>query len=152
MKSLALPAHFGSASREARTRLPRGPLIVMGLGAALMLGHGFVQDYAQALAAPDGLYIPNARQSLSSNMTAGTYSHTFRLYNARPHWVTVTANPDCGCTNISWKEATLPPFGWKNLTMEMPVSPSKATSVSTAFRFKDSPVSYLFATIQTSSP
>ncbi len=93
-------------------------MLVMGLGAALMLGHGFVQDYAQALASPDGLYIPDARHVVPDGTPPGNYSHTFRIYNARPHSVVVEAQADCGCTGLSWNKATISPLMWKEIKVQ----------------------------------
>lgn len=96
----------------AKSRASRGPLLVMGVGAILVICHSFVEDYAQAIVAPDGLYIPDARHVVPPEVTTSDYAHTFRLYNARPHWVSVEAQPDCGCTSISWKKTRIAPFAW----------------------------------------
>jgi len=96
-------------------RASRGPIVVMLLGAVLIVGHNFVQDYAQALVSPDGLYIPDARHVVPLGTPAGPYTHTFRIYNARPHSVTVEAQADCGCTGLSWTRTVLPPMGWQYL-------------------------------------
>lgn len=146
MKSLAFPARLASSSREARTRLPRGPLVVMVLGASLMIGHGFVQDYAQALVSPDGLYIPDARYVIPPNTPTGNFTHTFRIYNARPWKISLEANADCGCTGLSWKDARIAPFGWKDIVVEMDILkeyPNKSISVSMKNKYREG--SYLFA-------
>lgn len=150
MKSLALPARFGS-STETKKRTSRAPIAVMVLGASLMLGHGFVQDYAQALTSPDGLYIPDARHVVPSGTPPGNYSHTFRIYNARPRWISVDAHSNCACTSISWEKTIIPPFIWKNIKVEMKITPDTSSSVSTSFRFSNTSTGYLFATMQTPS-
>lgn len=98
-------------------RSNRGPLFIMGLGAMLVVGHNFVQDYAQALVSPDGLYIPEARFVIPSGTPAGPYTHTFHIYNVRPQSVAVEAAADCGCTGLSWTKTWLPPLGWKSLSV-----------------------------------
>ncbi len=130
----------------AKSRTSRGPLLVMVVGGLLVFCHSFVEDYAQAIVAPDGLYIPDSRHVVPPEVTTGDYAHTFRLYNARPQWVSVEAQPDCGCTSISWDKARVAPFGWKDVTAHMAVSKAPTGAVNIAFR-TDKQRDYLFAFI-----
>lgn len=111
-----------------------------------MLGHGFVQDYAQALASPDGLYIPEARHVVPDGTPPGNYSHTFRIYNARPWATSFAASADCGCTGLSWEKATIAPFGWRSISAKMSVPQERhSRSVSVSLKTEGRKTNYLFA-------
>lgn len=136
---------------KTRKGKSRGPLVVMALGAVLVVGHNFVQDYAQALASPDGLYIPEARHVVPPGTPAGSYSHTFRIYNARPWSVAVEAEADCGCTGLSWTRTRLLPLGWADVTASMKESSAAtgSSSVSITFATSSSLRPYVFAFMNT---
>jgi len=87
-------------------------------GVLLMIFQGFVSDYTRAALAADGIYIPQPSYRFVDKK-AGEASHTFRIYNARPRRLSVEAQPDCGCTGVSWTRTTIAPFGWKDLTAKM---------------------------------
>lgn len=107
-------------SRAQRRRPRRLAGVVFALGAAMLLFHGVVTDYARGLSAPDGVYIPSPTHKFSKQEArGGVLSHTFRIYNLCPRRLTVQAEPYCGCTGVSWQRATIPPFGWKELTAKM---------------------------------
>ncbi len=153
----ALRRRFGDSSKSkslngekstAKSRAPRGPLLVMVVGAVLVFCHSFVEDYAQAIVAPDGLYIPDSRHVVPPEVTTGDYAHTFRLYNARPYWVSVEAQPDCGCTSISWEKTRIAPFAWKDVTASLKLKKANSSSVAIAFKAQSASDDYLFAWIQ----
>jgi hypothetical protein len=87
-------------------------------GFLLLAFQGLVSDYTRAAFAADGIYIPQAKHRFENNK-GGEASHTFRIYNVRPRRLAVEAQPDCGCTGISWTRATIAPFGWKELTAKI---------------------------------
>ena len=122
-----------AARQKPAWRRSRGAAIVfLLLGALLALFPGFAADYARALAAPDGIYVPNPRHEFAVAQS-GTLTHTFRIYNLRPRRLTVRAEPDCGCTGTSWESATLAPFSWKEMTATLQAKPhAKPASASRA--------------------
>jgi len=135
----ALRRRFGDSSKSkslngekstAKSRAPRGPLLVMVVGAVLVFCHSFVEDYAQAIVAPDGLYIPDARHVVPLNSPLGNYTHTFRLYNARPWARVASVEADCGCTNLSWEKGRVAPLGWADFTVTVPIKRVKAKGSS----------------------
>lgn len=146
MKALPFPTQRALSASQTKARLPRAPLVVMGLGATLMLGHGFVQDYAQAIASPDGLYIPDARHVVPEGTPPGKYSHTFRIYNARPWMTSFEAHADCSCTGLSWEKMTIFPFGWKDINASMSLAKKRQSkSVTVSISTKSHQKTYLFA-------
>ncbi len=107
-----------SEKTTAKSRASRGPLLVIIIGGLLVFCHSFVEDYAQAIAAPDGLYIPDAQYTAPSiipSIPSRSYSHNFRIYNARPWSVQVEANANCGCTSLSWEKNTIFPLAWREI-------------------------------------
>ena len=107
-------------------------LAFIAVGASVLLSRDTLGDYASGLSANDGIYIPDANYKLAErDAKGGIYSHTFRIYNLRPRKLNVKAEPDCGCTNVSWSNATIPPFGWKEITAQMKVG--KPSSVGVGF-------------------
>ena len=96
-------------------------LIVLG---AFVACTELITDYARGFTATDGIYIPNAyRNAASSHLPqSNEFTYVFKIYNLRPRYLSVEAEPDCGCTAVSWRKATVPPFGWKTFTAKMAVS------------------------------
>ena len=109
-------------TKPARRRARGAAIAFLLVGALLALFPGFTADYAHALTAPDGIYVPNPRHEFAAAQS-GTLTHTFRIYNLRPRRLTVQAEPDCGCTGTSWESATLAPFSWKDLTATLQAKP-----------------------------
>lgn len=99
-------------------------------GMALLVFGNVATDYAHAIFAPDGIYIPqSAHRFAASEAKGGMFSHTFRIYNLRPRRLSVQAEPDCGCTGVSWQSAVIPPLGWRDLTAKMEADASDASKV-----------------------
>lgn len=133
--------HLPRANAKLRRRLA---LLLFALGTGFLLFPGVVRDYFVALGSPDGIYIPDARYEFSSTR-AGTLAHTFRVYNLRPRRLAVRAEPDCGCTGVSWQSATIAPFSWKDLTTRIEVQPAKSHfSVAIALRTDSRARPFLF--------
>lgn len=136
-------------SRAQRQRPRRFAGMLFTLGAAMLLFHGVVTDYARGLSAPDGIYIPGSTHKFAKQEAkGGVFSHTFRIYNLRPRRLSVEAQPDCGCTGVSWERTTIPPFGWKELTAKMQAKKSALSerqSVSIALRTDSRDKPWVFA-------
>lgn len=98
-------------------RLRRLAATLFGLGVALVVFQSVMPDYMCSLFMPDGIYIPHPTQKFSKqDAKGGVFSHTFRIYNLRPRWLQVKAEPNCGCTGVSWDQTRIPPLGWIDLT------------------------------------
>ena len=117
-------------TKSAKSRASSGPWLVMGVGAALVFCHSLVEDYAQAVVAPDGLYIPDARYVVPLDTPPGNFIHTFRIYNARPWARVASIQADCGCTDLSWSKGRIAPLGWATFTVTVPVKRVKAKGSS----------------------
>lgn len=120
-------------------RARRFALALLAIGTVLLLFGGTVTDYAHGLFAPDGIYIPNPmHRFIGEKSGGGALSHEFRIYNLRPRFLSVEVDSDCGCTGVSWRKATIAPFGWRNLTAKMESRKQKQEqqerSVGIAFR------------------
>lgn len=98
----------------------RFSLMFLISGALIVAFSNDVISYARALRAPDGIYIPHPTHEFQRNEDkGGVYSHTFRIYNARPRRLSIQVEADCGCTSVTWKQAIIAPFGWKDLSATM---------------------------------
>ena len=79
------------------------------------------RNYTKALISSDGVYIPQPSYKVTEAdlvESGKKFRHTYRIFNARPRQLRLSANPDCGCTFLSWSSATIPPYGWKDLVVE----------------------------------
>lgn len=120
---------------KKNSRLRKVALGLAVAGVLMVLFHRTVDDYTRGLFQPDGIYIPQPSYTFAQHEAkGGVYSHTFRVYNLRPRTLIVEAQPDCGCTGISWKNATIMPFGWKDLTAKMQDKSTDSASVAIALR------------------
>lgn len=129
----------GKADTNRSLKTHRGrktvAILLMLLGAVALCSSNILTDYAHGISAPDGIYIPNATHQFAKDEAKnGAYSHTFRIYTLRPRVLQIEAQPDCGCTGVSWSKASIAPFGWKDLTGEMRASSSNASSVAIALQ------------------
>ncbi len=116
----------------------------------MTLSHDTLTDYAYGVFMTDGIYIPNPTFTVSSQEQGGKVSHTFRIYNLRPQRLSVQAHPDCGCTGVSWENATIAPFGWKDISAGMEIKGvATGKSVSIAFRTDKRDKPFLFAFMRT---
>jgi len=102
----------GRGEPTRRSRLAGAVLIACGM--AVLLPDA-ASDCLRAAVAPDGVYIPNPNHKFAASQN-GLVSHSFRIYNMRPHYLALEAQPDCGCTGVSWKRASVAPFRWKDIT------------------------------------
>lgn len=93
--------------------------VVLMLAGAILFFRSTVGAYVSALAASDGVFVPDSTYVFAPVAVDGVASHTFWIYNARPGYLTVTAEPNCGCTGVSWKQTTIAPFTCKGLTASM---------------------------------
>jgi len=116
-----------NASRSKKSRCLSIGLVAFGV--LLLIFRSLVTDYCRAAFADDGVYIPEPTYSFVGQ-EAGEASHTFRIYNTRPRRLNVEAEPDCGCTGVSWTRAEIAPFGWKDLTAKMRRERAEQRSVS----------------------
>lgn len=125
----------------------------MGIGLLLVAGHRVLQDYVQGSTAPDGIYIPDAGYTIPNPTGGESYTHTFRIYNLRPRTLSLRAEPDCGCTGLSWQTASVAPFTWKNISATLRVKPGLqpgvSQSVSIAFNTDSKAQPYVFAFLRT---
>lgn len=89
-------------------------------GALLFAFSNSVSHFVTGITQPGGIYIPASQHAFAqAERKGGSLSHTFRIYNFRPTSLSLTAEPDCGCTHVSWKTINVRPFGWTDLTAEM---------------------------------
>lgn len=96
-------------------------LLSLALALALLVPFpNAVHDYAYGLVFTKGVYVPNNDFLVGQPQTGQTISHTFRVFNLRPRLLVVHAEPSCGCIRVSWRDARLAPFTWKNFTMAVP--------------------------------
>ena len=124
-----------------------GQLLVVGGLLTLVLA-GPLQPHVEATRSAEGLYIPDAHYQFSPQGKTDktkTLSHTFTLYNGRSQPLRVEASADCGCTGLSWQNATLLPFGRKQITASMNSS-NRSSSVGLTFDFDDG--KYVFASLK----
>lgn len=134
----------------AKSRASRGPLLVIVAGVFLVVCHSFAEDYAQAIVAPNGLYIPRDSYVIPTGTPVGEYIHKFRIYNARPWATSLEAKADCGCTGLSWSSSVIPPLGWKDIDAKTRVTQGKGSkSVSLIFKTISEEKRYLFAYMRT---
>lgn len=151
------------AATEAMTKTPHSTrlakpvrrsrcsaVVLLVVGTVMLLFGGTITDYARGLLAPDGIYIPNSTHRFAGEDDKRVVlSHTFRIYNLRPRRLSVQAEPDCGCSGVSWHNAVIAPFGWKDLTAKMEVKKSRqlqqGQSVGIALRTDSQQKPFLFA-------
>ena len=117
------------------------------MGAFFVFCHAALGDYATGLAKSEPVFIPNPNFEVKGTIPNQSVSHTFRVYNLRPQWLQVEAEPDCGCTGTSWQKATIAPFGWKEIDVKMKAKPKSAQkqSVAVAIRTSNTQKPYVFA-------
>jgi hypothetical protein len=123
-------------------------------GVLLILSGSVIANYVRGFFAPDGIYIPKPLHQFSiQDAKGGVFTHTFRIYNLRPRRLAIKAEPDCGCTGVSWNSAVIAPFGWKDITAKMQapgekvsgkVMPSQQSSVNVTLRTNSTIKPYLF--------
>lgn len=137
-----------TANKQRRKKMQAFLLIL--IGGVMVLFRGTLTDYAHGMSVQDGIYIPNSNYHLSAeDAKEGVYSHTFRIYNLRPRLLTVEAQPDCGCTSVSWEKTTLLPFTWKDVTAQMRTNKSSSgSSVAVGFHSNSVRQPWLFAFLQ----
>lgn len=125
--------------------LPRKLACVMILcGIAIIVMHESLSEIAYGLTKTDGIYIPHATYTAPANST-GEVMHVFRIYNLQRQPLKLEAEPDCGCTGLSWQKASIAPFRWKDITAKMEVKPQRSQSVTIVFRTNRREKPYLFA-------
>lgn len=126
---------MNNSSSKQNSRLRKITLGMAVVGMLTVLFQNTVDDYIRGLFQPDGIYIPQPTYKFAQHEAkGGVYSHTFRIYNLRPRTLLVQAQPDCGCTGVSWKTTQIAPFAWKYLTAEMQAKSTNATSVTIALQ------------------
>ncbi len=118
-------------------------------GAFLASCHAALSDYATGLAKGEPVFVPNSVFYLKGATPDQKVSHTFRVYNLRPQWLQVEAEPNCGCTATSWQKATIAPFSWKALAVQTKAKPKgeQGQSVAVAIRTSNAQKQYIFASI-----
>ena len=90
------------------------------LGILTLVFSSKITNFMTGAFQPGGIYIPSPQYTFAqSEQKGGSLSHIFRIYNFRPTSITLTAEPDCGCTYVSWKTTTVNAFGWVDLTAKM---------------------------------
>ena len=121
--------------------------ILILMGAAVLLFKGTLAEYADGMSVKDGIYIPDSSyRFLKSEAKDGMYSHTFRIYNLRPRRLEVEAQPDCGCTGVSWEKTSILPFGWEDVTAQMKSTGNdNGNSVAIGFHSSSSHQPWTFA-------
>ena len=115
----------------------------------VIAARGIIGDVAYGLAKTDGIYIPRATYTVPSG-SSGEVAHVFRIYNLQRQPLQLQAEPDCGCTSLSWQKASIAPFRWKDITAKMEVNPGQSQSVTIAFDTKRREKPYLFASLVSS--
>jgi len=133
--------------KKSNIRKRRIASMLIALGGAMLLFRSTVSDYISGVSAPDGIYIPNSNYRFEKGeVTSGMYRHTFRIYNLRPRLLRMEAQPDCGCTTVSWKTAIVPPLGWKDVTAQIKaVNSDRGSSTSIGFHSDSRKQPWLFA-------
>lgn len=124
-----------------------GQLLVSG-GLLMLVVAGPLQPRVEAMRSAQGVYIPNEHYQFSDQEVSSktkTLSHTFTLYNGRAQPLRIEATADCGCTGLSWQNATLPPFGREQITASMNSS-SRSQSVGLTFKLSEN--KYAFASLK----
>lgn len=121
----------------------------MCLGTIMICSYSALSDYAYGFAKGKSVFIPNSDFRATGTASGVMLSHSFRIYNLRPHWLEVEAEPDCGCTVTSWHEAVITPFGWKSLSVETRAKPKEEPerSVNIAIRTNNVQERYVFASV-----
>lgn len=132
-----------------RRRRKRWAVACLGSGALLVFCHAALSDYAAGLAKGEAVFIPDSSFAISGANPNQKVSHTFRVYNLRPQWLQVEAEPDCGCTGTSWQKATIAPFSWKALAVQTNAKPKgeQKQSVAVAIRTNNPQKPYVFASV-----
>lgn len=137
-------------SQRPPYRLRRVMAGLLGVVGIFLLYHPECVDaYRQATTTPSGLYIPNQNYQFTRDEIKNggiKLVHVFRVYNARPHWRLLEANPDCGCTSVSWQKAYVPPLSWVSITAVVP-SKSIRSGVGIVLS-SDGPDSYIYASLK----
>lgn len=121
---------------------------IMLIGIAMISLHSPVEAYMQAFLAPGHIYIPNATYKAPVSQKGGIVTHRFRIYNLQAKTLQVEAEPDCSCTNISWRSASIQPFSWKEISASMQKGQT-GNSVAIAFHTDNPYKRWLFAFLKT---
>jgi len=134
-------------SRKRRRR--RLAVACLCSGAFLVSCHAALGDYATGLAKGEPVFVPNPVFEMKGATPNQDVSHTFRVYNLRPQWLQVEAEPDCGCIGTSWQKATIAPFSWKALAVQTKAKPKgeQEQSVNIAVRTSNAQKPYIFASV-----
>jgi len=93
---------------------------------------------------PSGLHIPNAIHVVPQDTPQGKYTHSFRIYNARPWFVSLEAKADCGCSGMSWTKNKVAPMSWRQIQ----VSFKNSGENSSVILFETSAKEVLSATVK----
>lgn len=125
-----------------------GSILLVSLGTTMIVLHSALNDYAHAILAPGHIYIPNSTYEATNQQKTGIITHSFRIFNLQTRSLQVQAEPDCSCTGISWKKATIQPFSWKDVSASMRSS-STSTSVAISFHTNNPDKPWLFAFLKT---
>jgi hypothetical protein len=115
---------------------------------AIILMRSLIGDIAYTWFKTDGIHIPKPVY-VAPIGARGAVEHEFRIYNLQSSPLVLTAQPDCGCTGLSWKKTSIPPFQWGNITAKMEVKSQHSQTVSIAFRTNRTEKPYLFAFMRT---
>lgn len=126
-----------------KKNLKRLALFLFLFGGVLAAFKGTATAYAQGLLSPDGVYLPESKHTFGGQKQ-GELSHTFRIYNLRARYLTVKADTGCGCTEISWEQATIAPFSWRDITATLESTPKKEVSSSVTLKTNSEANPYLF--------
>ena len=114
------PKHKEKYAGNRLTQRAGQVLVICGI--STLVWAGLLQPRIEAIRSKSGVYIPNAHYQFTAQeveVQGKILSHTFTLYNGRGQPLLVEASADCGCTGLSWRRATLPPFGRKQITAKM---------------------------------
>ena len=133
-----------------RKRHPkRWAVVCLSLGTVLVFCNAAIGDYATGLVKGEPVFIPNSVFETKGTVPNQEISHTFRVYNLRPQWLQVEAEPDCGCTGTSWKKATIAPFSWKSIAVQTKAKPKgeQKQSVAVTIRTSNPQKQYVFASV-----
>ena len=132
-----------------RNRVFKGlSLLLITGGLATLLATGPLQPHVAAFQTSKGVYIPENHYQFSAQELArknATLIHTFTLYNGHAQPLHITASADCGCTSTSWEEATIAPFGQKEITATMD---NNGHSNIVMLTFKAGGNDYVFASLK----
>ncbi len=130
---------------KAQSKVALFRVWLLSAGAALCVALALpstAHEYAYGAIAQEKIYIPDSVYDAPS--VGKPTTHTLHIFNLRSKPLTVSAEPSCGCTKVSWDNAVVAPYTYRSITVEVPSS-QKDSQYSIAFHTDAPEKPYLFA-------